>query len=269
MDAVNGGKYFALVTGASSGIGLAFSRELARRGWPVLLVSNEKEKLEQAAAEINGEFNTDTLPLYMDLAGRDSGRELFDYCTSNNIQVSILINNAGMFFFRDITNTAPERIETMQNLHMYTPTMLSRLFCGQMINDKRPGYILNMSSIAARMMMPGITLYNSTKSYTRSFSRSMRNEVQDKNIGITTVCPGAVATGLYNLPQKYMKLGIALGIIIRPEKLVKKALNKMFRKKAEYIPGGLLNRLFILLIESLPEFLIRRIKKKIDLLINR
>jgi len=255
---------FALVTGASSGIGRAISRELARRGYPILLVSNEKEKLPEVAAEISGDFHVDTRHYYMDLARRDSAQELFAFCESNKISVSILVNNAGIFFFRDITNTTLERIETVLNLHMHTPVMLSRLFSEQMLNENRKGYILNMASIAAWMMMPGITLYNSTKSFTRSFSRSMRNELFDKGINITTICPGAVATGLYNLPPRYIKLGINLGIIITPEKLARKAVNKMFKKKAEYIPGGFVNRLFIFLVKILPEFFVRYCKRKID-----
>ena len=257
-------QYFALVTGASSGIGLAIARELARRGYPVLLVSNEKEKLAETAAEIRGEFHVDARHYYMDLARQDSARELFDFCVTHNIRVSILVNNAGMFFFRDVTNTPPERIETMLNLHVHTPVMLSRLFGEQIIHEQRTGYILNMASIAAWMMMPGIALYNSTKSFVRCFSRAMRNEVFDKGVSISTVCPGAAATGLYNLPPRYTKLGVSLGIIITPEKLAKKALNKMFKKKAEYIPGGLINRLFIFIVNILPEFLIRLIKRKVD-----
>jgi len=257
-------QYFALITGASSGIGKAVSRELARRGYPILLVSNEKEKLAETAAEISGEFHVIARHYYMDLAGRDSARELFDFCMANNISVSILVNNAGIFFFRDLADTPPERIETMLNLHIYTPALLCRLFGGQMIEEKRTGYILNMASIAAWMMMPGIALYSSTKSFIRCFSRAMRNEVYDKGVSMTTVCPGAAATGLYNLPPRYTKLGISLGIIITPEKLARKALDKMFKKKAEYIPGGLLNRLFIFIVKALPEFLVRRIKRKID-----
>ena len=257
-------KKFALVTGASSGIGLAMSRELARRGYPLLLVSNEEEKLIETAGETAKEFNVPAIPLYMDLAQRDSARKIFDYCGNNNIKAEILINNAGIFFFRDVTDTTTERIETVINLHMFTPTLLSRLFAEQIIREQRSGHILNIASIAARMMMPGLTFYNATKSYLRCFSRAMRNETYKHNINITTVCPGAVATGLYGLAPRYMKLGIRLGIILTPGQLASKSIKKMFQKKAEYIPGGLVNRFFIFIVESLPEWLIRRLKKKID-----
>ncbi|MCL2067501.1 MAG: SDR family NAD(P)-dependent oxidoreductase [Treponema sp.] len=257
-------KSFALVTGASSGIGLAISRELAQHGYPLLLVSNEEAKLNEAASELTNNYHVRAIPLYMDLAQRDSAQNVFDYCQTNNIKIEILINNAGIFFFKDIIDTSGELIEKSVNLHIFTPTMLCRLFAHKIIHENRKGYILNMASIASWMMMPGIALYSAAKSYLRCFSRAMRCEIYDRNVSITTVCPGAVATGLYNLPERYMKLGIRLGIIITTERLAALALKKMFKRKAQFIPGGLINRLFIFLVNAMPEALVRQIKRKID-----
>ena len=261
-------KNFALVTSASSGIGLAISRELAARGYPLVIVSNE-EKITEAAGIIEKEFKVKAIPYCLDLAQSDSAEVLYNYCEENGIKVDVLVNNAGIFFFRDVVNTRAERIGTMIKLHALTPSLLSRFFAEQMIRDKRSGYILNMASIAAWMMMPGITMYSATKSYLRCFSRAMRNEVFKKGVSITTVCPGAVATGLYGLASRYMKIGIKLGIILTPERLARLAVKKMLKKKAEYIPGGILNRLFILIIMALPERLVRRIKRRIDSAINK
>jgi len=254
---------YALVTGASSGIGLEISKELAGRGYPLLMVSNEEENLNRAAAEIQDAFHVNAKPLYMDLAENSAAQKLYDYCAVNSIIVEILVNNAGIFFFKDIVKTAPQRIETVINLHIHTPAMLCRLFAEQMVRENRKGYILNISSIASQMMMPGITMYSSTKSFLRCFSRSMRNEVYDQGIGITTICPGAAATGLYNLSPRYIKLGIFLGIIIHPERLARIAVKKMFKRKAEVIPGWFINRLFIFLVNAIPEALVRRIKRAI------
>jgi short-subunit dehydrogenase len=255
---------FALVTGASSGIGLAISRELARQGYPLLMVSNEEEKIVEAATAIEAEYKVITIPLYANLAQRDSAQKLFDFCMANTIKIKILINNAGIFFFKDITDTPPARIETVINLHVYTPALLCRFFAEQMMQENIKGYILNMASIAARMMMPGITLYSATKGFLRNFSRSMRNEVSDSGIGITTLCPGAAATGLYNLPPRYTKLGIRLGVIITPERLARLAVKKMFKRKAEYIPDSFVNRLFIFLVNIIPEALVRFIRRKVN-----
>jgi len=256
-------KNTALVTGASSGIGLAISCELARRGYPLLMVSNE-EKVAQEAQRLQTEYAVKTSSLCMDLAQRDSAQKLFEHCQANNFKIEILVNNAGIFFFKDVIDTQIQRIETILNLHIYTPAMLSRLFAERMVAENRKGYILNMSSISSRMMMPGITLYSSTKSFLRCFSRAMRNEVYDKGVGITTVSPGAVATSLYNLSARYLKLGLRLGIMVTPERLAKLAVKKMLKRKAEFIPGGLVNRPFIFLVEALPEALVRKCKKLVD-----
>jgi len=257
-------KNFALVTGASSGIGLAISRELAKRGYPLLMVSIEGEKLAQEAAGLESAYGIKTAALCMDLARTDSAKELFDYCASNNITIDILVNNAGIFFFKNVTEISGEKAMTIMNLHIITPAMLCQSFARQMINEKRKGFILNMASVSSRMMMPGIALYSSTKSFIRCFSRSMRNEVYDKGISITTISPGAVATGLYNLPPRYLKLGIRLGIIMTPERLASLAVKKMFQRKNEFIPGAFINRLFIFIVIILPERLIRKLKQKID-----
>ena len=270
-------KYFALVTGASSGIGLALARELARRGYPLLLVSNEEKRIAETAVEVGNEFNVRAVSLYIDLSQSDSAQKIFNYCAENNIKIEILVNNAGIFFFRDIIKTKPPLVETAINLHVLTPSLLCRLFAEQMADSEenrslpgpgdvppRKGYIVNMASIAAHMMMPGIVLYSATKSYLRCFSLAIRHELYPKNIFVTTVCPGAVATGLYGLAPRYMKLGIKLGLIITPDRLAFKVINKMFKKKAEYIPGGFVNRFFIFIVESLPPPLVRRIKKMLD-----
>lgn len=260
---------YALVTGASSGIGLAISGELARRGYSLLMVSNEETQLANAAHELESKYGIKAIALYMDLAHIDSAQSLFDYCTANKLSIEILVNNAGIFFFKDIIDTPSERVQTMINLHVHTPAMLSRLIAAQIIAENRTGYILNIASIASRMMMPGITLYSATKSFLHCFSRAMRHETLERGVSISTISPGAVATDLYNLSPRYMKLGIRFGIIITPERLASLAIKKMFQRKAEFIPGGCMNRLFILLVNALPESLIRRLKKKIDTAIKR
>jgi len=258
---MNEQKNFALVTGASSGIGLALSKELARRGYPLLLVSNEEARLAETALELEARYQVKAIALYMDLAQSDSAQRLFDYCEANMLKIEILVNNAGIFFFKDVTETSCELAQTVINLHVLTPTLLSKLIAQQMIRDNREGYIMNMASISSRMMMPGIALYSSTKSYLRCFSRAMRHEIFDKGISITTVCPGAVATGLYALPSHYMKLGVKLGIILPAERLAVQAVKKMFRCKAEFIPSGFVNRLFIFLVATMPQGLVRCLRK--------
>ena len=257
-------KLFALVTGASSGIGLAISRELARHGYPILLISNEEEKLKIAGLEIEEQYHVRAIPLFMDLAKKDSAKSIFDFCEQSNIKIEILVNNAGMFIFKDIIDTAPERMEAIINLHTLTPALLARLFAAQIIREKRKAYILNMSSISARMHIPGITLYSATKNFLRSFSLAMGKETRGQNISITTISPGAAATGFYGLGPRYMKLGIKLGIIVTPEILARKSVRKMFRKRLEFIPNPFINHFIVFITKVLPNSFFRKIKMKLD-----
>ena len=257
-------KNTALVTGASSGIGFAICIELAKLKYPLLMVSNEDEKLKEAASDLEKKFGVKAIPLCIDLAKTDAAQEIFIFCQVNNVTVEILVNNAGIFFFKDVCDTSIEQSRLMLNLHINTPFSLSQIFAKEMIAEKRKGYILNMASISSRMMMPGIALYSSTKSFIRCFSRAMRNEIFDQDVSITTISPGAVATNLYNLPERYLKLGQFLGIVMPVKRLASLAVKKMFERKAEFIPGGFINNLFIFIVNILSEKMIRKIKKKID-----
>ena len=249
----------ALVTGASSGIGLAYARELARRGYDLLLVSNEQERIGTVAEELAAAFGVKTIPLCMDLARSEAARELYDYFEREKLQIGILVNNAGIFFFDDLTEVAPERIETMLLLHIRTVTLLCRYF-GAAMKRRRAGYILNMSSLSAWTPAPGISVYAASKSYIRKFSQMLRYELHQYGVGVTTVCPGAIATGLYNLSDYYQRLALRLGVMMKPERLARKGLRAMFARR-DYILPGAVNRFFVLALYLLPVQLIYYIKE--------
>ncbi|MDR1757647.1 MAG: SDR family NAD(P)-dependent oxidoreductase [Bacteroidales bacterium] len=254
---------YALVTGASSGIGFALSKRLAELGHNILLVSNQQERLQTAADEIKQTFGVETAKLFIDLARQDAAQEVFDFCQNNNFNIDILINNAGMFFFKNIYQTDLSQINKILNLHVITPSLLCKLFAAKM-RENGSGYIMNISSIAAYMKLPYITFYGATKAFLKNFSRGLYEELCPHNISVTTVCPGAVGTDLYDLSDKNKQLGVKIGIIIPPEKLAKKAIDKMFKHKRQYIPTPIVNRPAIWLTANLPHRLIQASQKKIN-----
>ncbi|MBO4645468.1 MAG: SDR family NAD(P)-dependent oxidoreductase [Bacteroidales bacterium] len=254
----------ALVTGASSGMGLAYARELAAAGCQVLMVSNQELELQQLAVSIQQEFHVNVWPKFCDLAREEAADELFRYCQEMGLEIDILINNAGIFFFRELQEEMRAPMDLMMNLHMVTPTRLCFLFGNQMKLRGR-GFILNVSSVAAGMPVPGLTMYAATKSYLRSFSKSLYFEMRPYGVGVTVVCPGAVDTGLYHvLPGlvRILKVAGKFGLVYSPEKLVRKALRAMFHRRRCVTPG-LLNPLFGPTVNALPNFLVHRIWKKL------
>ena len=251
----------ALVTGASSGIGLCYARRLASLGYRVVAVSNQQAEIQQTAQELASTYGIEALPLYMDLATGEAAEALHAFCRERGLEIEVLVNNAGIFFFREVANTAPGAIETMLSLHVATPTRLCRLF-GADMKTRGHGYILNMASLASWMPMPGIALYAATKAYLRSFSRSLWYEMRENGVTVTTVCPGAVATDLYKLSKRYQRLGLRLGVLMPPQRLADKALKAMFRGRKQIVPGAI-NLFFRWLIALLPDWLVLYAKKKL------
>lgn len=261
----------ALVTGASSGIGLQYATQLARDyHTDLLLVSNQEEEQKKVAADLAAQYGVKTIALYADLSKQDAAENLLQYCKDNNLVVDILINNAGVFFFNPYCETSMKRIELMLNLHMITVAKLTRLFGEEMINreltedekaqklcgkSRKKGYILNMSSMSAWMAMPGIQTYNATKAFIYNFSKSLWYEFRPKGVNITVMAPGAVDTALFGLAPNLRRLAVNLTVSIPPERLVKRALKKLFRGKKADTPG-FLNWLATPLLKHTPDWLV-------------
>ena len=268
----------ALVTGASSGIGLQYATQLARDyHCDLLLVSNQEKELAQVAQDLAKTYNVHTVARFADLSLPDAAETLHDWCTENKYVVDILVNNAGVFFFNPYCETSMKRIELMLQLHIMTVAKLTRLFAADMCkrelteeeakqricgHKRMRGYILNMSSMSAWMAMPGIQTYNATKSFIYNFSKSIWYELKPQNVGITVMAPGAVDTGLFGLAPNLRKLAVALTVSIPPEKLVKRALKKMFRNKKADTPG-VINWLSTPLLKHTPDWMLFFAQKKL------
>lgn len=249
----------ALITGGSSGMGLEFARGLAARGYDLVLVSNREEELATAAETLSGEFPVKVETHFQDLAKEQSADDLHAWCRENGLCPDVLVNDAGMFFFKELQVQDLDRIQAMIHLHVTTVTRLCLLF-GQDMKERGSGYILNLSSMAARIPAPGITIYSATKAYLRSFGRSYSYELEPYGVHMTTVCPAAIATPLYKLDPKLLKTGVRLGIIRTPRWLVRRTLRALFRGRRVLSPA-FMNIWLPALIAMLPGPVIARLWK--------
>lgn len=250
---------WALVTGGSNGIGLAISEQLGAMGYHLLIVSIDPQ-LKEVGERLRQAYGVTVRTLEMNLARPESAGKLHDWCVAHQIEPDILVNNAGIFIYNDIVNTSAERIETIVNLHVLTSSLLSRLFAADMVKRGK-GRILNLSSYSAWMAWPGLALYSATKSYIRSYSRSLAAELRGTGVTATAVLPAGVTTDLYGLSKGLQKLGKNLGILLTPARTAEVALRAMFRGRKQYIPGVLM-RLVLPVVKVLPGWAVRFARRK-------
>lgn len=251
----------ALVTGAASGIGREVALNCAGRGWTLVCVDINAEGLEATAAEIREKFGTTVHTLVINLAEPDSAEKCLAFCDEHQVEIDFLANVAGLFVFDPLVDASPERVDRLLGVHVYCLTHMCMVF-GARMKARRFGYIMNISSMSAWMAMPGINVYNASKSYVRSLSRSLYFELKPWNVSVTAVCPGGISTPLLKISDKHRELGCRLGVLMKPEKLADKAIKATLRKKIQTIPG-LQNHFFTFFIRTLPDFMVSFIMKRV------
>lgn len=253
--------YTALITGACSGIGLAYTKHLALLHCNVVMV-DINPAVNQVVNDIKTEFGVEAYPVVIDLSDTLSAQKIYDDLQTKGICVDILVNNAGMFYFKELILQSVSKVEAMMRLHIETTTKLTYLF-GKDMCHRQKGYVLNMASICADMPNPGLTMYAATKAYIKTFSESMWYEFIDYGVGVTCVSPGGVATGLYKVEDKWIKLGLKLGVLVSPEYIARHAVKAMLKKRRHIVPKCMLNKFFVWLVNAIPTPLRMYFKRKV------
>ena len=253
----------ALITGAAGGMGRIYARILAGHGYNLVLVDISAGKLADTADEavretsesgLPGSEKFRVLPLAQDLSEMDAAQKIAAAVSSAGLVVDILINNAGLFFVKEIASADRKMLSAIMMVHNYTPLMLCREFLPGM-KERGHGYILNISSLAAWMPWPALGMYANTKRFIKAFSRSLRIECRGSGVSVTTAYFGAVDTPLYPLKPSLRKLAVHIYVMIPPEKAARKALKAMFRRRASLLPG-LVNHIFRPVVAILPDWIV-------------
>ena len=202
---------WALVTGASSGIGWSISMELAHRGYNIVGVSNQAKQLSVWKAAITEKYAVNAMTCELDLSLIQSPQKLYDWCKEQYLTIEVLVNNAGILITDTMVEADTMRISTLTRLHVHATTILCRLFADDMVRINA-GHILNVSSISAVLPYPIISLYGPSKAYLRSFTRAIRTELKPENVVVSCVLPGATDTPLNDISDGQKRLAFRLGV---------------------------------------------------------
>lgn len=255
---------WALVTGAASGMGREYARRLALMGYDVVAVDineagldetvrmlrEEVESSEEVPANAKDSFKV--MALVQDLSETDAAERI--YGKTEGCDVEVLVNNAGLMYCKGIAETSERMLHLIMMVHMYTPLMLCRKYVGRM-KERGRGYILNISSLAAWMIWPGIGMYGTTKRFVRNYSRELRIECRRTGVSVTNAYFGAVDTPLVPLKDSLRRIARMSGAMISPEKAVSRALRATFGRRRGVMPG-LLNKILVPVCMLMPDCLL-------------
>lgn len=240
----------ALVTGASSGLGVDFSRELASRGARLVIVARREDQLKAVQAEIQSKYGVEVMTVALDLSSADAPQALYDLIKQSRLQVDILVNNAGFGLYGNELDIAWEKTNQMLQLDIVTLTHLTKLFARDMVK-RRLGYILQVASIGAYQPSPTYAAYSAAKSYVRSFSQALNCELAGTGVSCTQVSPGATATEFLQVSGQKSNPFFSMTVMQSPD-VARIAIRAMLKRRYSVVPGWV-NKLLVFFTSLTPD----------------
>ncbi len=255
-------KKTALITGASSGIGLELAHVFAQNGHNLVLVARSTGILRELASQLGKQYGITVHVFSKDLGHYQAAAEIFEACQQQGIQVDYLVNNAGFGDFSFFHQSSWAKQEQMINLNITALTYLTRLFVDGMVLRKY-GKIMNVASTAAFQPGPTMSVYYATKAYVLSFSEALSNELKDHGITVTALCPGGTESGFQD------KASLQESKLVKGKKLPSSkevaiyGYNAMMKGKTVAI-HGLMNAILANAVRFMPRSMVLKIVRNIQ-----
>lgn len=225
----------ALVTGASSGLGVDFARELARRGADVVLVARRRDRLEAAAAGIREEFGVSATPVELDLGTADAPVRLHDRMRSEGTAVDLLVNNAGFGLFGSAIDLPWDRENAMLQLDVVNLVQLSKLFGRDMV-ARGFGAILQVASTGAYQPSPAYASYSAAKAFVLSYGYALDYELRGSGVSCTVLSPGVTATEFLQVSGQ-KKNWFHKATMMSSEKVARSGIDALLARRGSVITG--------------------------------
>jgi short-subunit dehydrogenase len=242
---------WALVTGATAGIGESFSRLLAGNNYNIVLVARDLPRLHERAAALEAKFGIKTHVIQADLATDEGCLRIEKYILEN--QIDVLINNAGFGTNKAFTMSTLEVEQQLLDVLVRTPMRLMHIAL-PLMKQRNNGIIINVSSVAG--YIAGGT-YSASKSYLTVLSESLNTELSATNVKVSALCPGFTRTEFHQRGKMSMK-GLPNFLWLNPDRLVEQSWRDALKGKAVSIPGWQY-KLLVLIVETMPRSIVRKV----------
>jgi uncharacterized protein len=247
----------ALVTGASSGIGLETARELAARGHDLVLVARSEARLATLAAELATQHRAQAHVIALDLAQPGAADRLADDINRRGLQVDVLVNNAGFGLFGRHVDTVLASEQQMIDVNITALTRLTKRLLPAMA-ARGHGRILNVASTAAFQPGPYMAVYYATKAYVLSYSEALAEELAGSGVSVTALCPGPTASGFQDAAAMQSSALVKGKRLPSAAEVAAYGVRSLLAGRRVAVPG-LMNRLMVQSVRFTPRRLVTRI----------
>lgn len=226
---------YALVTGASSGIGYELAKLFAKDGKNLVIVARSQDRLEELRTEIDDEYETTVIVLPKDLSNPNSPQEIFSELQKRHINVDVLVNNAGFGVWGKFSETDLQKELEMIQVNVTSLIHLTKLFLKEMLENKS-GWILNVASLCAFTPVPLEAVYCGTKANILHFSEALANELKGTSVSVTCLCIGLAKTGFHKR-AKMEDTRVAKRKMMDAATVAQDGLNALKKRKVIAVPG--------------------------------
>lgn len=245
-----------LITGASSGIGEEFARQLAARGSNLVLVARRRDRLNALCSELSGRFGIRADSIQMDLLQEQAPEKLFQRCARRGLPISIVVNNAGIGGNSRFTDLSIKHETDVIRLNVLALVKLTHLFLRSMI-QRQDGGVINVASTAGFQPLPFMATYAATKAFVITFTEAIAREVTQYNVQVMTLCPGQTETEFHDV-NKIRKHAFSMSA----RSVVRQALRAFERGGTLCVPG-IGNKLMMFSERLWPRSLLVGVAKKL------
>jgi short-subunit dehydrogenase len=251
---------YALITGASNGIGYELAKVFAKENYNLVLVARSEEHLNARAEELKQQYGIDTIIIAKDLFDREAPMDIYEEVKKKGIQIDVLVNDAGQGQYGLFVDTDIDRELDIVQLNIGAYLMLTKPFLKDMV-ARGSGKILNVSSIGSKIVGPYESVYHGTKAFVQSWSEAVRSEVKDKGVTVTTLLPGPTATDFFNKSEMQDSKLVKDGSLADPAKVAQDGYDALIAGQ-DMIVSGFKNKAMVAASNLMPDTVVADQMKK-------